>query len=202
MPPQIQIIPFPFPTSWISLVLFFLLSVFILSLQEERKDGGLNGPPTPFSSVQFSRSVVSDSLRPHELQHARPPCPSPTPRVHSNSPPSSWSCHPAILSSVVPFSSCPQSLPASESFPIRSSLKSSLCCTARSSVKLSSCRSSLKWRYCTAVYSIQHNTVKYTKAQPLVDMWQCMPGMWTNLGDWTCKCMLASLKVCNLKLLM
>ena len=69
-------------------------------------------------SVQFSRSVVSDSLRPHELQHARPPCPSPTPRVHSNSGPSSCWCHPAISSSVIPFSSCPQSLPASESFPM------------------------------------------------------------------------------------
>ena len=71
-----------------------------------------------FSSVQFSRSVVSNSLRPHELQHARPPCPTPTPGVHSNShPPSQW-CHPAILSSVMPFSSCPQSLPASECFPM------------------------------------------------------------------------------------
>ena len=63
-----------------------------------------------FSSVQFSRSVVSDSLQPHESQHARPPCPSPTPGVHSDSCPSSWWCHPAISSSVVPFS-----LPASES---------------------------------------------------------------------------------------
>ena len=71
-----------------------------------------------FSSVQFSCSVVSDSLRPHELQHARPPCPSPTPRVHSNSCPLSWWCHPAISSSVVPLSSCPQSLQASESFPV------------------------------------------------------------------------------------
>ena len=71
-----------------------------------------------FSSVQFSRSVVSDSLRPHELQHARPPCPSPAPGVHSNSRPSSQWCHPAISSSVVPFSSCPQSLSASESFPM------------------------------------------------------------------------------------
>ena len=68
------------------------------------------------SSVQFSRSVVSNSLRPHESQHARPPCPSPTPRVHSDSCPSSRWCHPAISSSVVPFSSCPQSLPASASF--------------------------------------------------------------------------------------
>ena len=65
------------------------------------------------SSVQFSCSVVSDSLRPHESQHARPPCPSPTPGVHSDSRPSSQWCHPAISSSVIPFSSCPQSLPAS-----------------------------------------------------------------------------------------
>ena len=70
------------------------------------------------SSVQFSLSVMSDSLRPHELQHTRPPCPSPTPGVHSNSRPSSWWCHPAISSSVVPFSSCLQSLPASDSFPM------------------------------------------------------------------------------------
>ena len=70
-----------------------------------------------FSSVQFSRSVMSDSLRPHE-SHARPPCPSPTPGVHSDSRPSSPWCHPAISSSVVPFSSCPQSLPASVSFPM------------------------------------------------------------------------------------
>ena len=69
-------------------------------------------------SVQFSCSVVSDSLRPHESQHARPPCPSPTPGVHSDSRPSSRRCHRAISSSVVPFSSCPQSLPASESFPM------------------------------------------------------------------------------------
>ena len=70
------------------------------------------------SSVQFSRSVVSDSLRPHELQHSRPPCLSPTLGVHSDWSPSSWWCHPAISSSVIPFSSCLQCLPASESFPI------------------------------------------------------------------------------------
>ena len=69
--------------------------------------------PVQFSSVQFSHSVMSDSLRPHELQHTRPPCPSPTPRVHSDSRPSNPWCHPAISSSVVSFSSCPQSLPAS-----------------------------------------------------------------------------------------
>jgi len=67
-------------------------------------------------SVQFSRSVVPDSAT-HESQHARPPCPSPTPRVHSDSRPSSHGCHPAISSSVIPFSR-PQSLPTSESFPM------------------------------------------------------------------------------------
>ena len=76
-----------------------------------------------FSSFQFSRSVVSDSLRPHELQHARPPCPSPTPGVHSDSCPSSQWCHPAISSSVVPFSSCPQALPAIRVFSNESALR-------------------------------------------------------------------------------
>ena len=71
-----------------------------------------------YSSVQFSRSVMSNSLRPNESQHARLPCPTPTPGVHLDSRPSSQWCHPAISSSVVPFSSCPQSLPASESFPM------------------------------------------------------------------------------------
>ena len=70
------------------------------------------------SSVQFSHSVVSDSLRPHEPQHTRPPCPSPTPGVHPNPCPSSRWCHPTILTSVLPVSSCPQSFPASGSFPM------------------------------------------------------------------------------------
>ena len=78
------------------------------------------GPPgnhdAPSHSVQFSHSVVSDSLRPHESQHARPPCPSPTPGVYANSCPSSWWCHPTISSSVVPFSSHLQPFPASRSF--------------------------------------------------------------------------------------
>ena len=80
-----------------------------------------NGPEVVFHYgiwLQFSHSVVSNSWRPHESQHARPPCPSPTPRVHSGSRPSSQWCHPAISSSVLPFSSCPKSLPASESFPM------------------------------------------------------------------------------------
>ena len=71
-----------------------------------------------FTSVQFSHSVVSDCLRPHEPQHARPPCPSSTPGVHPNPWPSSRLCHTATSSSVVPFSSGPQSLPASGSFPV------------------------------------------------------------------------------------
>ena len=70
------------------------------------------------SSAQFCSSVMSDSLPPHESQHARPPCPSPSPGVHSGSRPSSQWCHPAISSSVIHFSSCPQSLPASETFPM------------------------------------------------------------------------------------
>ena len=68
------------------------------------------------SSVQFSRSVMSNSLWPHGLQHARPPCPSPTPGVYSNSCPLSWWCHPTISSSVIYFSSCLQSFPALGSF--------------------------------------------------------------------------------------
>ena len=71
-----------------------------------------------FTSLQFSHSVVSDSLRPHESQHARPPCASQTPRVYWNSCPSSQWWYPAISSSVIPFSACPQSLPASWSFPM------------------------------------------------------------------------------------
>ena len=72
--------------------------------------------------VQFNHSVVFDSLQPHESQHSRPPCPSPTPGAHSNSCPLSRWCHPAVSSSVILFSSCPQSLPASES-----SYESTLC---------------------------------------------------------------------------
>ena len=75
-----------------------------------------------FNSVQFSRSVVSNSLRPYGLQHTRPPCPSPAPGIYSNSSPSSQWCHPTISSSVFPFSTCLHPLPASESF-----LMSQLC---------------------------------------------------------------------------
>ena len=71
-----------------------------------------------FSSVQFSCLVMSNSFWPQESQHTRPPCLSPTPRIYPNSCPSNWWCHPAISSSVIPFSSCTQSLPASGSFPM------------------------------------------------------------------------------------
>ena len=86
--------------------------------------GSWNWPWKAYSShqsVQFSRSVMSDSLRPHESQNARPPCPSPSPGVHSDSRPSSQWCHPAISSSVVPFFSCPQSFPTSGFFEWASS---------------------------------------------------------------------------------
>ena len=76
----------------------------------------ITGPKVQLSSVQFSLSVVSDSLWPHESQHTKPPCPSPTPGVYSNSCPLSWLCHPTISSSVISFSSCLQSFPASGSF--------------------------------------------------------------------------------------
>ena len=97
--------------------LLFLRQAFILCMLSSGHHSRILGPSSKnIGSVQFS-SVMSDSLWPHESQHARPPCPSPSPGVHSNSCPSSRWCHPAISSPVVPFSSCPQSLPASESFP-------------------------------------------------------------------------------------
>ena len=112
-----HLVCFPFPLVVLGLVswnlLFHIFYLFFVSA--ERTNSFLL---FMFSSVQFSRSVVSDSLQPHESQHARPSCPSPTPGVQSDSRPSSQWCHPAISSSVVPFSSCPQSLPASESFPM------------------------------------------------------------------------------------
>ena len=87
-------------------------------IQKVLVPGQLNIPYFRFNSVQFSCSVVSDSLRPHESQHARPPCPSPAPGVYPNPCALSRWCHPAIPYSVVPFSSCPQSFPASVSFPM------------------------------------------------------------------------------------
>ena len=99
-------------------VCLFLTPHHYFSLEDE-KICSCKGPIMFFfSSVQFSSSIMSDSLQPHGSQHARPPWPSPTPRVHPNSCTLSRWCHPAISSSVVPFFSCPQSLPASESFPM------------------------------------------------------------------------------------
>ena len=101
---------------WAQLLLvFFFKSVLLGGLTENTMKGT---SCYSWYVVQFSCSVMSDSLQPHELQHARPPCPSPTPRVYPNPCPSSWRCQPAISSSVVPFSSCPKSLPASRSFPM------------------------------------------------------------------------------------
>ena len=93
-----------------------------------------------FSSVQFSCSVVSDSLRPHEPQHARPPCPSPTPGVYPNSYPLSQWCHPTISSTVIPFSSSPQSFPASGSFQV-----SQLFTLGGQSIGVSASHQSFQW---------------------------------------------------------
>ena len=95
---------------------------------------------TEYSSLQFSRSVLSNSLWAHESQHARPPCPSPTPGVHSNSCPLSRWCHPAISSSVIPFSSCRQSLPASGSFQM-----SHLFASGGQSIAVSTSTMSFQW---------------------------------------------------------
>ena len=93
------------------------LKMWVVSgVQKMASSQGVANLEASENSVQFSRSVVSNSLWPHELQHPRPPCPSPTPRTCSNSCPSSWWCHPTISSSVVPFSSRLQSFPASGSF--------------------------------------------------------------------------------------
>ena len=124
-------------SNFFSFCLFFSVLFFFFLIQDPIQDTMLHlsimflGSPglyqfpqfnsVQFSSVQFSHSVVSDSLRPHASQHARPPCPSPTPGVYSNSCPLSQWCHPTILWSFIPFSSCPQSLPASRSFPVSSS---------------------------------------------------------------------------------
>ena len=99
-------------------------------------------------SQSVRRSVMSDSLRPYEFQQARPPCPSPTPGVHSNSCASSRWCHPAISSSVVPFSSCPQSLPATESFPMSHVTTTSLSIRLRWTQRLLPCPS-----YCKQCFS-------------------------------------------------
>ena len=94
----------PNSTLFLEMVILYFLKTFYFILE--------------FSSVQFSHLVMSSSLQPHGLQHSRPPCPSPTPRAHSNSCPLSQWCHPTISFSVDPFSSCPQFFPASGSSPM------------------------------------------------------------------------------------
>ena len=96
----------------------FLSTAFELEENDKKEATLQKSGEADFQSVQFSRSVMSNSLQHHESQHTRLPCPSPIPGVHSNSCPSSRWCHPAISSSIVPFSSCPQSLPVSGSFPL------------------------------------------------------------------------------------
>ena len=108
--------PYPGPTEHETEVPTLVLSEECDIRKQELEGTDVDKEQKPIISVQFSCSVVSDSLRPHGLQHARPPCPSPTPGVHPNSSPLSWWCHPTISSSVVPFSSCPPSSPASGSF--------------------------------------------------------------------------------------
>ena len=122
-------LPLPFPSSELYIVesgkaSCTLMSVVVaqcfsyLSFSSFKRESIKKKSGTlPLTSVHFSCSVMSDSLRPHGLQHARLPCPSPTPRVYSNSCPLSRWCHPTISSSVVPFSFCLQSFPASGSFP-------------------------------------------------------------------------------------
>ena len=100
-----------------SFLLSFKVPMNILVVWEFPKITSRFGDSQDAASVQFSHSVVSDSLQPHGLQHTRLPCPSPIPRACSNSCSSSWGCHPTISSSVVPFSTCLQSFPASGSFP-------------------------------------------------------------------------------------
>ena len=121
---------------------------------------------------QFSHSVVSNSLRPHESQHARPSSPSPTPKVHPDSCPSSQWSHPAISSSVIPFSSCPQSLPASESFPM-----SQLFAWGGQSTGVSALVSFLR----RVVFSYILNIVRILLCRISFPLW---PGIWCFNFSW------------------
>ena len=115
-----DILSFSFTTlntrKMLSFFSYFWSSALLERRLEGTPHGGVMFNHICISSVQFNRSVMSNSLQPHGPQHARPPCPSPTPKVYPSSCPSSWWCHPTISSSVIPFSSCSQSLPASGSF--------------------------------------------------------------------------------------
>ena len=117
------------------------LTVELLAYTHNKRKQGFKQIIVPPCSVQFSCSVVSDSLQPHGLQHTRPSCPSPTPGVHSNSCPLSQWCHPTVSSSVVPFSSCLQSFPTSGSFQI-----SQLFASGGQSIEVSASKSDLPMR--------------------------------------------------------
>ena len=142
-----------------------------------------------FSSVHFRRSVMSDSLRPRESQHARPPCPSTTPRVHSDSCPLSQWCHPTITFSVVPFS-CPQSFPASGSFPVSQPFASGgqrIGVSASSSVLLMNTQdwSPLGW---TGWISLQSKGLSRVFSSTKVQKHQffsAQPSWKSNLVQWT-----------------
>ena len=131
-------------------------------------------------SVRFSRSVVSDSLRPRELQQARPPCPSPTPGVYSNPCPSSRWCHPPISSSVVPFSSCPQSLPASGSFPMSQLFAS----VAKVLGLINWSRGTIPAWACVTIGNCRGISELFQTCFPLQVSWwaHLLPGRWHGLG--------------------
>ena len=150
-----------------------------------------------FSSVQFSRSVVSNSLRPHKSQHARPPHPLPTPWVHSNSCPLSQWCHPTISSSVVTFPSCPQSFPASGSFP------NQFFTSGGQSIGVSASASVLSMNIqdwsplgCTGWVSLQSKGLSRVFSNTAVQKHQffgAQPSLWSSSHVHTCICVVSAL---------
>ena len=137
-----------------------------------------------FSSVQFSCSVVSDSLQPHESQHTRPSCPSPTPGVDSDPCPSSWWCHPTISSSVVPFSYCPQSLPASGLFPMSQLFAwggQNTGVSASASFWVRLCDSGQNYLLVTVTSSIKQGGFYVIPWGPFLPQW--FPTMWYRAKD-------------------
>ena len=141
------------------------------------------------SSVQFSHSVMSYSLWPHEPQHARPPCPSPTPGACSNSCPSQW-CHPTILSSIIPFSSCPQSFPASCYFPMRQFFASggqSIGASASSSFFQWTARTNLiEWTGWISLQSKRLSRVFFNTTVQQHQFFGTQPSLWSKspIGMW------------------
>ena len=146
-------------------------------------------------SLQFSGSVVSDSLQPHEQQHARPPSPSPTPGVYPNFCPLSQWCHPTISSSVIPFSSCPQSLPASRSFPMSQLFASggqSIGVSASASVLPMNTQdwSPLGWPG-SNVITVQGTLKSLLQHHSLVPVYSRAGGIWKQMYQW-CKLLFLS----------